>query len=88
MNIIYCTASSLSSKEKGLEYSFLVRYESRSVKRGFEASAKSIGLGQPAQSTQADLGRNFSLSDNFLYVQESFYFIIRSVVKTVPVTNP
>ena len=37
-----------------------------SVKRGLNAFAESIDLCQPAQSAQADMGQNFSLSLNFL----------------------
>ena len=44
-------------------------YEPCSVKRGLNASAKSIEQCQPAQSAQADMDRNFSLSLNFLHVK-------------------
>ena len=39
------------------------------VKRGFNASAKSIDPGQPAQNAQADLGRYFLPSVNCLYIK-------------------
>ena len=35
------------------------------VKRGLEAVAKNIDSGQPAQSAQADVGRNLSLNGRF-----------------------
>ena len=35
------------------------------LKRGLDAFANSIGSDQPAQSAQADLGRNFLLLVNF-----------------------
>ena len=41
--------------------------------RGLNASAKSIDPGQPAQSEQADLGRNFSRRLNFVLVKEGQY---------------
>ena len=44
---------------------------------GLNDYAKSIDLCQPAQ---ADMGRNFSLSLNFLPLKEPFYIIIQSVV--------
>ena len=37
------------------------------------AFAKSIDPCQPAQSAQADMGRNFSLCSNFLHVKGPFY---------------
>ena len=37
------------------------------VKREISAFAKSIDLCQPAQSAQADMGRNFSLSVDFFF---------------------
>ena len=40
--------------------------EQCSVKRGLNASAKSIDPGQPARSAQADLGRNVLPCFNFL----------------------
>ena len=49
--------------------------------RGLTASAKSIDSGQPAQSAQADLSRNFSLVANSLYVPGPVYPIIKTVVK-------
>ena len=46
------------------------------------ASAKSIDPGQPAQSAQADLGRNFLILVNFLLIKGPNYLTIHSAVKT------
>ena len=51
-----------------------------SVKKGLNAFANSIDPRQPAQSAQADVGRNFSISFNFLHVKGKFYIVILSVV--------
>ena len=48
-------------------------YELFSVKKGLDASAKSIDSDQPAQSAQSDLGRNFSLSVIFQHVKGPVY---------------
>ena len=53
-----------------------------SVKRRFNASAKSVHLRHPAQSTQAALARNLSLLVNFLYIKEPHYLIIQFVFET------
>ena len=45
-------------------------YESCSAKSGLNAFAKSIDSCQPAQSAQADMSRNFSLSFNFLHIKK------------------
>ena len=44
-------------------------YDTCYVKRELKAFAKSIDPCQPAQSAQADMGRNFSLSFFFLHIQ-------------------
>ena len=46
--------------------------------RGLNASAKSIDPCQPAQSAQAYMDQNFSLSLNFLYLKRPFYIMIQS----------
>ena len=43
-------------------------YVTHLEKRGLEGIAKSIDPGQPAQSAQADHGRNFSLLADFLCI--------------------
>ena len=40
-----------------------------SVKRDLNALAKSVDPCQPAQSAQADMGRHFSPSLNFLHIK-------------------
>ena len=59
---------------------------------GLNAYANSFGLGQPAQSAQTDLGPNFSLSANFLYVEGPIYTVYllkRSFIrKRVGYTDP
>ena len=47
-----------------------------SMKKESNASSKSIDTDQPAQSAQADLGRNFLLLVNFLHIKELYYFMI------------
>ena len=47
------------------------------MKRGLNAFAKSVDPRQPAQSAQADMGRNFSLSVNCLRIKEYFYLMIQ-----------
>ena len=54
--------------------------ESCCLKRSLNAFAKSIDPCQPAQSAQADMGRYFSPSLNFLHVKGPFYIVIQSVV--------
>ena len=50
------------------------------LKRDFNAIAKSIEPGQPAQSEQADLGRYFLRSVNFLEVKgQGHVYLIDSV---------
>ena len=48
--------------------------------RGLNASAKSIDPRQPAQSAQADMGRNFSLPLDYMHVKGQHYRAIQSVV--------
>ena len=43
------------------------------AKRDLMGIAKSIDLGQPAQSAQADHGRNFSLLADFLCIKSKFF---------------
>ena len=50
------------------------------MKMGLDESAKIIDPRQPAQSAQADVDRNFSLSLNFLLVKGLFYIMTQSVV--------
>ena len=52
--------------------------QSFSVNRRLNASAKSFGPGQPAQSAQADLSRNFLHLVNFLT-----YLMTQSVAKNM-----
>ena len=49
------------------------------MKRGFHGFAKDIDSRQPAQSAQADMGRNFSLSLIFLHVEGQLYSMIYSI---------
>ena len=49
-------------------------------KRRRNEFAKSIDSCQPAQSAQADMGRNFLPPLNFLHVKGPFYIMIQSVV--------
>ena len=58
------------------------RNEPFSAEKGHNASAKSIDPGQPAQSAQADLDRNFSLLANFLHIRGLFYIMTHLDVKT------
>ena len=51
----------------------------RKEKRVLNEIAKSINTCQPAQSAQADMGRNFSLSSNFLHVKGLFCLMIPTV---------
>ena len=51
------------------------------VKRGLNELAKSINQRQPEQSAQADMGWNFLLSSNILYVKGWFYLMIQSDVR-------
>ena len=60
-------------------FSFFYLFESYSVNRRFNVFAKSIDSCQPAQSAQADMKRNFSLSLNFLLVKGPFYIMTQSV---------
>ena len=48
-------------------------------KRGLNAFAKSIDLRHPAQSAQADMGRNFSLLLNLMRFTGPFYLMNKSV---------
>ena len=50
------------------------------MQRGLNSFAKSIDPRQPAQSAQADMGRNFLQSTNFAPVKGPFYITIQSVV--------
>ena len=52
--------------------------ESRFVKKGLNLHvfAKSVDPCQPAQSAQADMGRNFLLSLNFLHDKGPFYIMM------------
>ena len=52
-----------------------------SVKSQLNASAKKINPGQPVQFAQADLGRKFLVSVNFLYVKGRVYLLIHTVVE-------
>ena len=61
-------------------YNLRIAIEPCCVKRSLNASAKGIDSCQLAQSAQADLSRNFSLSLNFLHVKGPFYIVIQSVV--------
>ena len=45
------------------------------------AFAKSFDSCQPAQSAQADMGRNLSLFSIILHVKGPFYIMIQSVVR-------
>ena len=45
--------------------------------------AKSIDPGQPAQSAQADPGRNFLLIVNFLRMKRPVYCMIPTVVRQI-----
>ena len=51
------------------------------IKRGLNASAKSVDPCQPALSAQADMGRHFLLSVNFLYAEGPFYHMIQTFVR-------
>ena len=52
----------------------------RCDKEGLNAVAKNIEPRQPAQSAQADMGRNFSLfSLNVLQIRGPFYLMTESV---------
>ena len=53
-----------------------------SMKTGLNIFAKSIGPRQPAHPAQADMGRYFSPSLNFLLVKRTFYIIIWFVCLT------
>ena len=55
-------------------------FESWSVKRRLNAFTKSIHPCHPARSAQGDIGRNFSISTNFLDIKESFYIISELIV--------
>ena len=50
------------------------------VERELNASAKSVDPGRPAQSAQADLGRNFLLSVNFVYRRLIFHPMTNLVI--------
>ena len=47
--------------------------DSSSLKRGRNATAKSIDPGQPAQSAQAELDQNFLLAGNFMPIKGPNY---------------
>ena len=51
-------------------------------KDGPNTSTKSIDSGQPAQSAQADLDRNFLPKVNFVHIKGPYYLMIHFVVKT------
>ena len=54
-------------------------FKQYSVRRVLKAIPKSIGPRQPAQSAQADMGRNFSPSIN-LRAKGTFHIMTRSVI--------
>ena len=54
----------------------IISYEPFSLSGWVNDSANSIYSGQPAQSAQADLSRNFLLSVNFLHVTGQSYLQI------------
>ena len=58
----------------------MIRYEFASKKRGVKASAKNIDACQPAQSAQADMGRHFLQSVNFLYVTGPVYLMMPTMI--------
>ena len=71
----------LAVYRNGLAVNDAMNYIDYVIKRGFLMHLrKNIDPCQPAQSAQADMGRNFSLSINFLHVKGPFYIIIQSVV--------
>ena len=51
------------------------------MKRGLNVFAKSIDPCQPALSAHADMGRNFSLSLNFLHVKGLFHIMKQLAVR-------
>ena len=55
-----------------------------SVKRGFNASAKYIDSGQPAQSAQANLSRNILLLVSLLYIEGLYHLVTPLAVKGGP----
>ena len=55
--------------------------------KGGLTSAKSIDPGQPAQSAQSDLGRNFSLLAKFLDVQGLVCLVTKLVGEKVAITD-
>ena len=57
-----------------------IQYTMSSVNRKLNAFAKSIDPCQPARTAQADMGRNFSIAFNSLYVKGVFYIMVLSVV--------
>ena len=63
-----------------MRYSFL-RKKKKKGGGGFNASAKTIDSGQPAQSALADLSRNFLQFVNFLQIKELCHNMIHLVVK-------
>ena len=56
--------------------------EAFSVKRAFNASVKSIDSGEPVQSAQADMSRNFLIFVDFLHIKGLSYLRIHLIGKT------